>query len=403
MKMKFFMGLFLVLLLAPSASIRAADGATTEVLSTPLIQVHGLPPEALRIPASISISESTPFYNHPDDSLKGKSEGLLAPQEGIRVLLADPGWARGHCWWKIETYLGPKWIHPEPWTVDTPPPEKITLFTDTPIYADKDDSVEPTAVLSPQDIQVTGAEKQWFYSNNVEELKWVRIQTSWLGEQWVHLPVRKIGYMLPVDSYSFLDMHYLLNDPTYNGPTASRAGHMFKYWGRETVHVTGEYANVYQDTGYRIETPFGTKYIKEQGTPVVREERMLELKTATPIFPIPHSPSGSAPVLPPQTVTSFERTVEGSMYHIRTSWGDVWVNPEISEPADTVPLDGSLRLSGRHTLYQFPFANFHTEFALDGKDIRPNASWTDPSGAVWYRLDSTDGTKWVKQEPDIYS
>ena len=86
MKMKLFMGLFLVLLLAPSASIRAADGATTEVLSTPLIQVHGLPPEALRIPASISISESTPFYNHPDDSLKGKSEGLLAPQEGIRVL-----------------------------------------------------------------------------------------------------------------------------------------------------------------------------------------------------------------------------------------------------------------------------------------------------------------------------
>lgn len=397
MKTKLILTLAALLLLYPLAPVRAADSAPPG--SERKVMFQSFPPESLLIPASIAISESTPFYNDPDDSVTGKSEGILGPQEGIRVLLGERGWARGKCWWKIDTYLGPKWISPQPWTVDVPLPKHITLFTDTPLYADKDASGEPTAVLSPQEVTVTGGENQWFYTNDPEEMKWIRVQTSWLGEQWVQLPVRKIGYIQPVDRYAYYSGDTLLNDPTYIGPVASMAGPLFRWALGETFHVTGEYVNVY-DSAYRVETPYGTRYVTAPGIPIVREEQKLVLSSDTPVFRSPVNWHGLAPVVHPQTLTSYERAEAFTMYHVRTSWGEVWVNPNLSEPLDVVRLNGSIQLDGRHTLYQFPYNNFQTEFVVDGPSVHPSVSWTDQSGAIWYRLDSPDGKQWIRQEPD---
>lgn len=387
-----------LLLLTPPAAAFAAEAAPAG--PTPQIIVHGYPPELLRIPGTISLLAETPFYNKPDDSLNGEPAGVLAPQEGVQVLLGERGWARGRSWWQISTTLGPKWISPEPWTVDTPPPEKITLFLDTPIYPGMDDTAPPTAVLSPQEVQVAGAEQQWFYANSSDELKWVRIHTSWLGDQWVHLPVARIGYLRPVDSYAYYNGPYLLNDPNYEGSYGSMAGPKFRWLMNETVRVTGEYVNVYDLAAYRVETRYGTKYVQSKGSPVVREQKEVVLRTDTPLLPRPVSWNGMALVLHPQTVTSFEHMEGSHMYHVRTSWGEAWVNPDFSEPADTVKVAYGMTLSGRHTLYQFPYEGFQTEFLTEGQTIRPSASWMDKQGTVWYRLDSENGRMWVMEKAD---
>jgi hypothetical protein len=118
--------------------------------------------------------------------------------------------------WKITTWLGPEWISPDPWNVDVPPPKKISLFIDTPVYSTKDDSKAPSVTLPPQKVQVLKAEKQWFYSNNKNEKKWLYIHTAHYGDKWVYLPVERIGYIKPVDYFFYYANQTLLDDPNYS-------------------------------------------------------------------------------------------------------------------------------------------------------------------------------------------
>ncbi|MGG1551277.1 hypothetical protein [Paenibacillus ferrarius] len=359
-------------------------------------------PDSLRIPSSIALLKETSFYSDPEDWLDGEPAGSLAPQEGVKILGGEYTWARGKSWWKISTDLGPKWISPEPWNVDVPPPEKIVLFNDTPIYATTDDTQEPSAILSPQEVQVTGAEKQWFYANGPDEKRWVRIHTSWLGEQWVHLPVAKIGYIKPVDYYSYYGQgQYLLDDPTYNGPYGSMAGPMFKWLGNETAHVTGEFVSVY-DTNYQLETETGVKYVHEKGTPIVRGNETITLKADTPLFAAADGSHGVALVLPKQSVSSYEKIPSFNLYHVHTSLGDGWVNPDLAEPTNVVKINTKVEIRGQHTLFRFPSEGL-TLGGLHVKDavVEPSAYWEDPHGTIWYLLETKDGKAWVKKEADL--
>jgi hypothetical protein len=64
----------------------------------------------------------------------------------------------------VESSQGPVWISPFPWNGDDPLPDKLMLFGETAVYSSTDASAVPLAIISPQEVQVTGAQKQWFYT-----------------------------------------------------------------------------------------------------------------------------------------------------------------------------------------------------------------------------------------------
>lgn len=362
--------------------------------------VHNIPPDTLRVPAVISLLNEAPFYNSPDDLANHQAEGIIAPQEGIQVLSGELTWATGGSWWQINTWLGPKWILVKSWDIDVAPPERLNLYEDTPIYASKDDSLEPSAILSPQEVHVTGAEKKWFLPDDKTGKSWVRIQTSWLGDQWVHLPVKRIGYIKPVDYYFYYNYQMLLNDPNYTGPYASMAGPMFDSLQNQTVHVTGEFVSVYDKT-YQIETEKGPKIALERGNLVERTTEKITLNSDTPFYTIPGTATSFMRILHPQTLTAFEKFVGSTMYHVHTDLGDGWVNLEDSEPTDMTKTDVTIQLNGKHQLFRFPKQAFHISGAnLEQMSVKPVAYWKDPDGFLWYQLRRNDDVMWFMLNPE---
>ncbi|UQZ83844.1 hypothetical protein SK3146_03051 [Paenibacillus konkukensis] len=382
------------------SGVHAVTASAVEQAVVPSGSVIVNPPELFRIPSTIDLLSETPFYSEPGNPA-ADPVGTFAAQKGIQVLGGEYKWARGRSWWLISTYLGSKWISPEPWNITVPPPEKIHLVSETPAYASMDDTVPPTALLTPQEVRVTGAEKMWFYANSSDEKRWVRIQTPNLGEQWVHLSVGSIGYVKPADYYSYYGSgQFLLDDPNYYGPYGSMAGPMFQQTVNETLHVTGEYVNVY-DTSYQVETEQGPKYIHEQGIPVLRKNEPLTLLNDTPLFAFATYRSGLSVVLHPQTVSSFEQLRDSNVYHVHTSFGDGWLDLGLTEPSNTVKTSAPLELKGSHPLYQFPFEGLELGgFQLTNVTVYPSAYWEDPNGTVWYLVDNQNAKYWIKKDPD---
>ncbi|MDF2715994.1 MAG: hypothetical protein K0R28_2919 [Paenibacillus sp.] len=363
--------------------------------STESVGMRVFEPDTLRIPAVISLLARTPTYADP----AGETTGWLEAQDGIRVIRGEYGWSRGHSWWRVSTPEGENWIHPEPWNVDVPPPGKLTLFEETPVYASRDESAGPTAVLAPQEAVVTGAQKQWFYANGPQEKRWVRIRTSWLGDQWVHLPVKRIGYVKPADYYVYHLSEVLLDDPNYEGPMGSMAGPKFESALNRTMRVTGEFVSAY-DRRYQVETEKGPKYTLEQGRPVVRVDEPVTLKTDTPAYGALGYQSGWMTVLEPQTLAAFEKLEGSTVYHVHTELGDRWIDTADSEPADTIEADFAIELSGPHELFRFPGGRFQIAGAtLSDRIVRPSAYWVDKEETLWYVLRTGTGTAWFKLNP----
>jgi hypothetical protein len=361
--------------------------------------VHDIPPDTLRVPAVISLLKEAPFYNSPDDPAN-QAEGIIAPQDGIQVLSGELTWAMGGSWWKIKTWLGPKWISVNSWDMDVAPPERLNLYEDTPMYASQDESLEPSAVLSPQEVHVTGAEKKWFLPDNKTGKSWIRIQTSWLGDQWVHLPVKRIGYIKPVDYYFYYAYQMLLDDPNYSGPYASMAGPIFNSLTNQTVHVTGEFVSVY-DKSYQIETDNGPKIALERGRLVERTAEKITLKSDTPFYTIPGTATSFMRILHPQSLTAFEKFVDSSMYHVHTELGDGWVNLEDSEPTDMTKTDITIQVNGKHQLYRFPKQDFNISGAnLEQVSVNPVAYWKDSDGFLWYQLRGEEDVVWFMLNPE---
>ncbi|UUZ82970.1 hypothetical protein LJK88_02905 [Paenibacillus sp. P26] len=139
------------------------------------------PPEPLRIPPVILLLKDTPYYDNVEQDYPDHPAGVLSPQD-VQVLAGQNGWSQERNRWKVRTPQGEKWIVTEPGTFDVPPPETLTLLEETPIYASIDDK-EPSAILSPQNIHVVSAEKLWFYQHDATDPVWLKISTTWLGDQ----------------------------------------------------------------------------------------------------------------------------------------------------------------------------------------------------------------------------
>ncbi|MFD0694562.1 hypothetical protein ACFQZT_10705 [Paenibacillus sp. GCM10027628] len=358
-------------------------------------------PDTLRIPPVISLLAATPFYNSPNEN-EGEQEGWLAPQDSVKVLAGEVKWSRGKSWWKIQTWLGEKYISPDPWNVDVPAPPKLALFEETPIYASKNAKSKPSATLAPQEVQVVGAEKQWFYSNNEQDKKWLQIHTTWLGDQWVQLPAAKIGYVKPADYYVYYDGGWIMDSPEFGLNTYSPDLRYTSppHLNRQVVHVTGEFVTPY-DTNYQIATEQGPKFVSAKGVPIVKTSVPVVLKSKTALFSTPYSDISSViTMLNPQTLTSFEKFKDMELYHVHTELGDGWVQPYYSEPVDTKPAQVSIELKGETQLYRLPKDSFQINGAvLKNQTVQPSLTWNDELQRVWYQLQTKDGIVWFMFDP----
>jgi hypothetical protein len=353
------------------------------------------PPDTLRIPATISLLAETPYFTNPSIT-DIQPLGTFLEHAEVSVIAGAYSWSRGKSWWKVASPDGPVWISPDPWNVVIPPPEKVMLFEDTPIYAIKDDSINPTTILPAQELQVTGADKMWFYTNDPNEKRWIRIHTDTFGEQWVHLPVKRIGYIKPVDYLVYYSNQTLLNDPNYEGPLGSKAGPLFKSVINQTVHVTGEYVTVY-NTSYQVETDQGLKYVLEKGRNVVRTNEKVTLTSDTPLFIYPNQQVAWMTVLQPQTLDAFEKFENSTVYHVHTELYDGWINTAYFEPAELIKTDYDIELNGPHELYRFPNNWFQiTGASIDDRKVQPTGYWKDAEGTEWYLLETKIGKAWFQ-------
>ncbi|WP_028552770.1 hypothetical protein [Paenibacillus sp. UNC451MF] len=363
-------------------------------------------PEAHHVPSKLILLQETPFYSDPD-TLSHKPDGVLTPQT-VEVVEGEPGWMTNANWFKINTWLGERWIYTYPSGIDVNPPETVTLLSNTPIYSKPDETTTPTAVLSPQDVKVTYAESQWFLRNSYPESpKWLKIQTSWVGEQWIHLPFEQIGTIQKVDRYS-----YHLGAALYDSPIINPAIYPPASTGNASLHEIGEFATP-AGTSYKVETEHGAKWTMSRGRTVIPNTEPVPLKLPTPLFdtPWPYQDK-ELKMLEPQILTPLEKIepeaglgnwMEGVWYHVREGNNEGWINKKYADPEDAKSTEDSVKLGSDATrLFRFP----GSYISLDSTVIAPQvvqalAYWDDPSSHQrWYQIDSFMGKGWFPIDPN---
>lgn len=362
-------------------------------------------PDDHHIPATITLLEKTPFYTEPD-TLTLKEDGILTPQE-VEVIEGEPNWMSNAKWFKIRTWLGERWIYAYPSSIDAKPPESVTLLGNTPIYSKPDETTTPTAVLSPQDVKVTGAEKQWFIRKGYpDSSSWLKIQTSWLGEQWVHLPLEQIGTIRTIDLYT-----YQMGAALYNSPLIDPAVYPPASVGNAKVHVTGEFATP-TGTSYRVETEQGAKWTTSRGRTVLPAAEPVELKLPTPLFDTPYPYQDKEPrLLKPQVITPLEKIeseagsggwTEGVWYHVRAGNDEGWFNKKYADPENAKTTEDSIKLGSDATrLYRYPGSYISlNSTVIAPQTVQALAYWDDPTGHQrWYQIDSFMGKGWFPIDP----
>jgi hypothetical protein len=371
-------------------------------------------PEGIRIPASIELLADTPYYDSPDQP-DDKPEGVFAPQT-VKVIKTQAVWSVGAASWQIETMFGPRWIRPKPWEIDIAPPKRITLVEETPLYRSKSERGGPVASLSPQEVQVTGAEKQWFYTNQPGSKAWIQVHTTWLGDLWAHIPVNKIG---TVEKVQQRRAHYTDEMASPDLGTAMSTGVSPADSSVPIVHLKGdypivaEYTTIY-DRAFQVQTDNGPVWTRYGGIAVLDTAETLELTTETPL--IDDIWSGSfqeIALLRGEKATAFEKVEEplyngrgpypiwneSAWYHVRTSKGTGWINKLYGEPASAVPVHWKVDVRDQRELLRYPGVSFETSTLLIRQQtVEATAAWDDPNGNKWLRVAAEGHTGWIHME-----
>ncbi|GAA3410574.1 hypothetical protein GCM10020370_55390 [Paenibacillus hodogayensis] len=122
-----------------------------------------------RVEVKIQLLEDVQLYNRPDESTP-----VGAKLNGAK-LVAD---ARLGEWYRVPTWLGPKWIRPQPTAYlqghSEPYAKRIKLTDKTPIYSSP--KAEESLALAELHSQEVDALERW---ND-----WILIKT-WLGSNWI--------------------------------------------------------------------------------------------------------------------------------------------------------------------------------------------------------------------------
>ncbi|WP_438444814.1 hypothetical protein [Gorillibacterium sp. sgz5001074] len=355
------------------------------------------------VPRTLTLLEGTPYYVIPN-ALKNKAEGDLEPQT-VEVLEAETGWAWNDAWWKIKTPDGSRWVKTRPAGIAAPAPETVTLLEETPIYPAPDESSGPSARLSPQDVRVVDAGSRWFCSEPVcpgeDRMKWVKIETSWLGDQWIHLPYYALGRVEPMGPetqfYSYTELFGL--PYAYDGINRQvrREGPVFL---KTDAVFEGPAGKLYRVEDEDDHVRLWTWSVGQKVTPAAEK---LTRKAPISLYKLPMTRFDEEPsaVLEPQTVEVFEKIAPAyyldDWFHVRAGEAEGWFSPLYSQPEDPVPEKVALDLGAEVTeLFRYPGGQATLNYGrLGPQTVHPDASWTGKEGTRWYRIPTYLGPAWI--------
>ncbi|MBP1961630.1 stalk domain-containing protein [Paenibacillus aceris] len=365
-------------------------------------------PEGLRFPAVIELLADTPYYAEAD-TYNAIPEGTFAPQE-VHVLETQSAWSIGEATWKIETMFGPRWIRPKPWEIDIAPPERITLLEETPLYRSQSTKGGAVAALSPQEVEVRNAAKQWFYTNDPGSKTWIQIHTSWLGDLWVHIPVKQIGTVQKVERKAH---YYNLPSKSELG-TAMGVGQQQQDWSNAKdgdFPIVAEFTTIY-DRAFEVQTGQGTVWTRDKGVAILPADETLKIVHETPLFSTVFGGlTKEDAVLKDETVTVFEKIVEplwtgrgpyeiwhnSTWYHVRSSKGSGWVNKLVGEPESAVPVHWKVAIKDQKELQHYPEVPFKdTTLLLRNQTVDVTEAWNPPNGgSMWLKVSVDNRSGWV--------
>lgn len=346
-------------------------------------------PESGRVPPVITLLANTPFYDKYENS-GGPPEGVLAPQD-VQVVMSGMPWSNSHNWWKIHTWLGDKWINLSSTDMDVPPPKELSLLEHMPMYAHPDANEKPTGTLLPQDVTVIGAQNQWFAADGYDgsTKKWLQIDTPSSGNQWIQLPLNRIGTVRSLDEKAY----YLQEASVKN----------------KTVHLSGEFVSPFFNSMYRAETDEGPLWLSSRGMKIIDTNEKIKLETRTTLFASPYPYKDEVAILEPQIVESFERIDknpywspidDSSWYHVRTAAGEGWIHKHFSDPLEAKPAQVAIQLNANTKLMSYPTSGIWYKFAqIAPQTIYPTHYWDDERGNRWYQIDSYVGKAWLTLNP----
>lgn len=129
----------------------------------------------------------------------------------------------------------------------------VTLFDNTAIYSSTDESLGPIGMISPQDVRIVSAQKDWFTYDKVTDRRWFQIET-WLGNQWIQLELQQVGNLVKTDTYLLLQQPARLQDKPHPDWALTTS------LSPQKVHVIGHLISKFTES-YLIETWLGPKWI----------------------------------------------------------------------------------------------------------------------------------------------
>ncbi|SFM30290.1 hypothetical protein SAMN03159341_12537 [Paenibacillus sp. 1_12] len=279
-------------------------------------------------------------------------------------------------------------------------PPAITLFEQTPLYSTPDDSLNPTAELSPQDVVTVDAEQAWYAKQRGEKV-WIKIKTTWTGELWIHLDSDKIGVVKPVDT----NIALLWSAALYTQPSLSTMTDVVL--APQTVHANAIFESpvTYLAYSYRIETSWlGDMWIVSNPHILSDMEILnqdMDLQTET-LYMEDYDTANrlqrpsDAKLIQPQNVFALEKT-ENGIYHVRSQDGDMfWINPYYAQPLGVEKINESPNLKKETTLHLFPTMPFPTFGILTPQTVTAFEKWTDLQGKRWNHIHTWAGDMWVQ-------
>ncbi|WP_159888347.1 hypothetical protein [Paenibacillus puerhi] len=379
-------------------ALHASSGNAYEYADTPTE-----PADGYFIPKKLTFLESMPFYAIPN-TLKNEPEGSFTPQT-VDVIEAEVNWSTSGNWWKIHTDFGDRWVKTAPWQIEVPPPPTIRLMAETPLYARASEAGGPTAALSPQEVKVVDAEKSWFRQteSDYNPKRWIKINTTWLGDQWVHLHLDEIGNLQQLDRTVYYPSIYYNRIPHWRYITDQKEGLLTQIY----VHQTARFRSLL-GSAYQFDTEQGPKWAFASGMPIQADQQILKRTKPSVLFAFPDENSKMVAELPAGNLNVVETTVnnDGYMrydewYHIRNDQADGWFSPSYAEPEGTMEDTESITLHSSSTgILRFPNSYIPLNNGQIGpQTLHPLAAWTAPNGTRWFKIDSFVGQGWISLNP----
>ena len=298
----------------------------------------------------LELTERATLYGEP--SFLSTTYGSLSPQKVTVLEALDNGW------YKIQTYLGDRWIAPNGMKV---PVEKETV-----LYEEATLTSKTSGKINPQVVTAIGASSGG----------WLKISSE-AGEKWINLTETPDPPVENVQKLVLKEQTVLYAEPTKSSKT-------YGSLAPQTVTVL----EVGQNGWYKIKTYLGDKWIFVQDTqpdPEPQQLETLQLKERATLYKDANFLSTTYGSITPQTVKIVEKKEDG-WYKIQTYLGEKWIAPNGMK----------VKLAKAAKLYEEPSLTSKTFGQVSPQEVTA----IEEKAGNWYKIQTYLGEKWINLSTD---